>query len=61
MVVWMARLRKRDELLDRTLLATDGLAAVRSIVDQHGGSVTALSREGRGSTFTVRLPLTRPD
>jgi signal transduction histidine kinase len=34
-----------------------GLAAVRQIVEQHGGSITAESVEGQGSCFTVRLPL----
>ncbi len=34
-----------------------GLAITKWIVDSHGGSVTATSREGEGSTFTVRLPL----
>lgn len=37
-----------------------GLALVRSLVEQHGGSVTAHSPgPGQGSTFVVRLPLTR--
>jgi signal transduction histidine kinase len=35
-----------------------GLSGVRSIVEAHGGSVTAESVAGEGSTFTVRLPLT---
>src|SRR5438105_6585765 len=34
-----------------------GLAVARQIVSRHGGSVTVDSREGEGSTFTVRLPL----
>jgi signal transduction histidine kinase len=34
-----------------------GLAAVREIVEQHGGSISVRSREGVGTTFTVRLPL----
>lgn len=33
-----------------------GLAAVREIVRQHGGSVTVESEEGVGTTFLVRLP-----
>ncbi|MET8154568.1 HAMP domain-containing sensor histidine kinase [Actinoplanes sp. NPDC049668] len=34
-----------------------GLAVVRGIVTEHGGTVTARSRLGHGSTFTVTLPL----
>ena len=34
-----------------------GLLSVRQIVEQHGGRVQVDSREGVGSTFTVRLPL----
>ncbi|HEX8918641.1 MAG TPA: ATP-binding protein, partial [Chloroflexota bacterium] len=34
-----------------------GLASVRHIVEQHGGSVTADSHEGRGACFTVWLPM----
>lgn len=36
-----------------------GLAGARQIVVQHGGSITVDSAEGRGSTFTVRLPIDR--
>lgn len=34
-----------------------GLAGVRQIVEQHGGSISAQSDEKIGTTFTVRLPL----
>ncbi len=34
-----------------------GLSGVRQIVEQHGGSVHVESVEGRGSTFTIVLPL----
>ena len=34
-----------------------GMAVTRQIVEQHGGTVEAASELGRGSTFTLRLPL----
>jgi signal transduction histidine kinase len=37
-----------------------GLARVRQTVAQHGGTVDVQSREGHGSTVTVRLPLAAP-
>ncbi|WP_326769099.1 HAMP domain-containing histidine kinase [Streptomyces sp. NBC_01591] len=33
-----------------------GLAIVRKLVEAHGGSVNAVSVEGKGSVFTLRLP-----
>ena len=34
-----------------------GLALVQELVKLHGGELTALSQPGRGSTFTVSIPL----
>ena len=37
-----------------------GLAIVKHICANHGGEVTVWSQEGRGSTFTMRLPVAAP-
>ncbi|QFG21978.1 cell wall metabolism sensor histidine kinase WalK [Actinomadura sp. WMMB 499] len=37
-----------------------GLAIVKHVTSKHGGDVTVWSKEGSGSTFTIRLPLLDP-
>ncbi|MBM3846100.1 MAG: sensor histidine kinase, partial [Verrucomicrobia bacterium] len=37
-----------------------GLAICQSIVDWHGGSLTASSEPGKGCTLTLKLPLRQP-
>jgi len=34
-----------------------GLFIVKTIVEAHGGAVEVESEEGKGSTFTIRLPI----
>ncbi|MGZ3708008.1 MAG: sensor histidine kinase, partial [Bdellovibrionota bacterium] len=34
-----------------------GLAVCRRIVERHGGTITAQSKPGQGTTFLVNLPL----
>ncbi|MBD0311667.1 MAG: sensor histidine kinase [Microcoleus sp. T3-bin5] len=38
-----------------------GLSIVKKCVDLHGGKITLISEEGVGSTFTVTLPIAKPD
>lgn len=38
-----------------------GLSLVKGLVEMHDGTVSATSVEGSGSTFTVRLPIVKPE
>jgi PAS domain S-box-containing protein len=51
------RFRRGENVSGRIAGTGIGLAAVRRIVEQHGGTVSAVSQENKGSIFTVYLPL----
>ena len=38
-----------------------GLASARHIVESHGGTIAVASAEGKGSTFTIKLPFDSPE
>jgi len=38
-----------------------GLSIVKKCVDLHGGKISLISEEGVGSTFTVTLPIAKPE
>jgi signal transduction histidine kinase len=38
-----------------------GLLVTQKIIKEHGGTISAKSREGKGTTFSVRLKRERPD
>ncbi|MGP3534819.1 sensor histidine kinase [Microbacterium sp. RD1] len=53
------RFYRTDQARSRSTGGTGlGLSIVKHAVQRHGGEVRLWSRPGRGSTFTIRLPLT---
>ena len=34
-----------------------GLSVIHGIIEEHGGSISVASEEGKGTTFTMRLPM----
>src|SRR5207237_1744588 len=54
------RFHRATNVRDRVRGSGIGLASVHQIVTQHGGRVSVESEEGKGSSFTVVLPLEPP-
>lgn len=55
------RFYRADQARSRSTGGTGlGLSIVKHAVQRHGGEVRLWSRVGRGSTFTIRLPLSTP-
>ena len=54
------RFRRGSNVAGRFSGTGIGLAGVRQVVEQHGGSIEVKSALGSGSTFTVRVPTGRP-
>ena len=51
------RFYRADPARDKTIEGVGlGLSLVKWIVDQHGGTIQASSRDGEGACFTIRLP-----
>ncbi|MBI3977922.1 MAG: GAF domain-containing protein [Chloroflexi bacterium] len=51
------RFHRAKNVAERVAGSGIGLWGARAIVEQHGGTIAVTSKEGVGSTFTVRLPL----
>jgi PAS domain S-box-containing protein len=51
------RFYRANNVRDRVSGTGIGLTSAKQIVEQHGGSIAVESEEGRGTTFTVRLPI----
>jgi signal transduction histidine kinase len=51
------RFHRGTNVVERIAGTGIGLTGAQQIVEQHGGTIVVASEEGRGSTFTIRLPL----
>ncbi len=51
--------RSDDELVRAETGTGIGLTTAQEVVNQHGGSISVVSKRGEGSTFTATIPLTK--
>jgi len=52
--------RSRNEIISETRGSGLGLTLVKHITDAHGGQIKVVSEQGKGSVFSVILPLSGP-
>jgi signal transduction histidine kinase len=56
------RFFRSSTVQQRAIVGTGlGLAIAKAIVDAHGGTIKCSSKEGKGTTFRVRLPFAGPE
>jgi two-component system NtrC family sensor kinase len=51
----------REDALDVEPAAGLGLSVSNGLIESHGGTISIISRPGRGTTVEIRLPAGRPD
>ena len=57
--VFSTRTDTRERLIPGLGVSTSGLAVAKTLVEAHGGRIWAASQSGKGTTFSLMLPVSR--